>query len=103
MVSRGQIWAYEHPDRKRRPVLILTRDEIAAGIFDVIAVPATSEIRGVPTEVELGIDDGMDRDCVLSLHNTLLAQKVFLTHRITTLSAARRTEVCHKLNYATSC
>lgn len=101
--QRGQVWMHERPDDDRRPVLIISRDENAERLLDVVAVPITSNIRGWETEIELSTADGMDRDCVLTLHNTFLVKKINLTHYITTLSAARMTEVGHKLNYATSC
>jgi mRNA interferase MazF len=103
VVRRGEVWLYEPPDEKRRPVLILTRDEDIDRQFDVIAVPITSTIRGWGTEVELGVTDGMDRDCVLTIHNTLSADKLFLTRRITTLGSHKMTEVCRTLAKATGC
>jgi mRNA interferase MazF len=102
-VRRGEVWLYEPPNEKRRPALIVSRDEDIERLFDVIAVPITGKIRGWDTEIELSVADGMDRDCVLSLHNTLLAQKVFLTEYITTLSTVRMTEVCRILARATGC
>lgn len=101
--QRGQIWIYERPDDDRRPALIISRDENVERLFDVIAVPITSNIRGWDTEIELGAADGMDRDCVLTLHNTFLAKNVYFTKYITTLSSARMTEVCRMLAYATNC
>ena len=102
-MRRGEVWFYEPPEEKRRPVLIISRDEDIARLFDVIAVPITSNIRGWDTEIGLGAADGMDRDCVLAVHNTLLAQKVFLTDRITELPAHKLSEVCRALALATSC
>jgi mRNA-degrading endonuclease toxin of MazEF toxin-antitoxin module len=103
MVTRAQVWYYEHPNRKRRPVLILTRDEHADRQLDAIVVPITGEIRGWDTEIQLGLADGMDRDCVLSVHNTFSAKKIYLTEYMTTLDSVRMTEVCKMLAYATSC
>jgi mRNA interferase MazF len=103
VVKRGEVWLYEPPDEKRRPALIISRDKDIERLFDVIAVPITGNIRGWDTEIELGAADGMDRDCALSLHNTLLVQKIYLTQYITTLSSERMTEVCRILARATSC
>jgi mRNA interferase MazF len=101
-MKRGEVWWYEEPD-DTHPALIISRDEDIERLYDVVAVPVTSNIRGWDTEIELGVTDGMDRDCVLSLHNTVLAQKVFLTEYITTLSSVRMTEVCRILARATGC
>jgi mRNA interferase MazF len=103
VVTRAEVWFYEHPTKKRRPVLILTPDKHADRQLDAIVVPITSQIRGWDTEIELGIADGMDRDCVLTLHNTFLAKKLYLTSYITTLSSVRMTEVCRTLALATGC
>jgi mRNA-degrading endonuclease toxin of MazEF toxin-antitoxin module len=84
-------------------MLILTREEHIERQFDVIAVPATGTARGWDTELELGPRDGMPVVCVLAIHNTLLAQKSFLTEYITTLDSARMSEVCRMLAYATNC
>jgi len=102
-VRRGEVWWYEPPDSKRRPVLILTREEAIAQTLDVIAVPATSTIRGLPSEVALGVADGMPIECVLVVANTLSADKAFLTERITALGSEKLSEVCRALNLITGC
>ena len=102
-MTRGEVWRYEPPSDKPRPVLILSRDEHIERQFDVIAVPATGTARGWDTEIELGPQDGMAVACVLAVHNTLLAQKAFLTKYVTTLDSARMSEVCRMLAYATNC
>jgi len=102
-MKRGEVWWYEPPDAKRRPVLILTRNETIDRVFDVIAVPATGTIRNLDTEVEIDVEDGMPTSCVLSVGNTLSADKTFLTGRITTLNSEKLADVCAKLATATGC
>ena len=102
-MKRGEVWWHEPPDSKRRPVLILTRDELVGQSFDVIAVPATSIVRGLDTEVRIGPADGMPVECVLNVANTLSADKAFLTERITALGSSTMTEVCRGLKAATGC
>lgn len=58
--ARRVRWA-EHPDWPRRPALILTRDEAIDRLNEVFVVLATTNVRGLVTEVELGPDDGMPR------------------------------------------
>lgn len=91
------------PLEKIRPAVVLTRDEAIPNIFDVIAVPTTTTIRGGPTEIQLNADDGMPTDCVLVVDNSFLAEKIYFTTYITTLSSVRMTEVCRMLAYATGC
>lgn len=102
-MKRGEVWWYEPPDAKRRPVLILTRDEAIGRVRDVIAVPATGTIRNLDTEVEIGVDDGMPVECALAVDNTLSAEKAFLTEQITTLDPEKLAGVCATLVTATSC
>jgi mRNA interferase MazF len=102
-VKRGEVWWHEPPDDKRRPVLILTRDEAIDSLNKLVTTPATGTIRGLASEVPVGPDDGMPRESVISLDNTTLVRKALLTGRITTLSSERMNEVCKALDYATSC
>lgn len=102
-MKRGEVWWYEPPNAKRRPVLILTRDEAIGRVHDVIAVPATGTIRNLDTEIGIGIDDGMPIECALAVDNTLSAEKSFLAEQITTLEPKKLAEVCATLAAATSC
>lgn len=102
-MKRGEVWWYEHPGLKRRPALTLTRDEAIASLNEVFVVLATTTIRGLPTEVELGPEDGMPRTCVLNADQIDAADKIFLTERITKLGPQRMDEVCRALARATSC
>lgn len=103
MVARGEIWWHEPPDEKRRPVLILTRNEGVAVLNQVIAVPATTVVRSIPTEVHLGRADGMPTECVLTLDNLRPVRTAHLTEHITTLDGARLAAVCEALAFAVDC
>jgi mRNA interferase MazF len=102
-VRRGEVRWAEHPDWPRRPALILTRDEAIDRLNEVFVVLATTNIRGLPTEVELGAEDGMPRACVLNADHTATIAKGCLGESITMLDAARLTEVCRALDRATGC
>jgi mRNA interferase MazF len=75
-VKRGEIRWYKFrlPD-KRRPVLILTRDEVIDHLNEIIVVLVTRTIRGVTTEVVLTPEDGMPVVCALNLDHVSLAQR----------------------------
>jgi mRNA interferase MazF len=64
---RGEIrwYTFAAPD-KRRPVLLLTRDEVIDALNESIVVPVTRTIRGIATEVLLSPDDGMPTGCALN-------------------------------------
>ncbi len=103
MVARGEVWWYEHPDAGRRPFLVLTRDEALPVLSQVLAVPATRTIRGIPTEVALDRRDGMSAPCVLTLDNLAVIRIALCTQRVTRLSISRMQEVCRALGHATGC
>ena len=103
MVSRGEIWWYEHPRSGRRPFLILTRDEALPVLNQVLGVPATRTVRGIPTEVALDESDGMPARCCLTLDNVTPIRTSLCTQRITTLPEDRLREVCSALGAATAC
>jgi mRNA interferase MazF len=81
----------------------MTREEAIDGLNEVFVVLATTRIRGIPTEVELGREDGMPRDCVLNTDHVDMVAKGYLVERITILSPARIAAVCAALSTATSC
>jgi mRNA interferase MazF len=97
------VWWYEHPDAGGRPVLILTRDEVIPLLNQVLAAPATTNVRDIPTEVFLDETDGMPRSCVLALDNVMPVRPALCTDRITTLGAARMEAVCDALRIAVAC
>ncbi len=102
-MKRGDIWWAEEPEESPRPYLVLTRDQAIPTLNKLIVVPATRTIRNIPTEVELGREDGMGVECVLSLDNTTLILKALLIERMTTLRPAKLAEVCRALNAAVNC
>ncbi|MGH9075000.1 MAG: type II toxin-antitoxin system PemK/MazF family toxin [Acidimicrobiales bacterium] len=103
MVARGEIWWYEHPEAGRRPFLILTRDHLVPLLTQVLGVPATTTVRGIPTEVALDEDDGMPAPCVLNLDNLSLIRPSLCVERITTLCPAKLQAVCAALRVAAAC
>ena len=56
------------PD-KQRPVPILTRDTAVGHLSTVTVAPITSTIGGAPSEVVLGIDDGLEDHCTVNPHH----------------------------------
>jgi mRNA interferase MazF len=103
MVNRGEIWWVEDPDAGRRPHLVLTRQSTIPVLNAYLSVPATRTIRGIPTEVRLGTEDGMPEDCVLGLDNTTVVPKALFVERIAKLRGDRLQEVCAALAVASGC
>ena len=73
-MNRGEIrwYTFRSPD-KRRPVLILTRNEVVEQLNEVIVAPVTRTIRGLSTEVVLSPQDGMPVLCALNFDHVSLA------------------------------
>ena len=90
-------------DTGRRPGCVLTRQAVIPVLNAVLVAPATRTIRGIPTEVRLGIGDGMPTDCALSFDNLVTVPKSLLTERITTVAPERLEELCAALDVATGC
>jgi mRNA interferase MazF len=103
VVNRGEVWWVEHPDAGRRPACVLTRQAAIPVLASVLVAPATRTIRGIPTEVRLGAEDGMPADCALSFDNLVTVPKSLLVERITRLPPARLGELCAALDVATGC
>jgi mRNA interferase MazF len=102
-VRRGAILWLELEDEGRRPACVLTRDEAVAGLRNVVVALVTGRKRGLTSEVALGPEDGMPRECVISLDNLRTVPKTLLTEPITSLGAERLDELCRALNSAMNC
>lgn len=104
MVARSEVrWLLFNDEAKRRPGLILTRDAVANRLRTVIVAPLTSTVRGVPSEVPLGHEQGLPKRCVVSLDNTTGVDIDLLGAVIATLSAEKMAEVCIALALAVGC
>ena len=101
---RGEIWLYEFksPD-KRRPVVVLSRQEVLQSLHTAIVAPVTSTIRGLRSEVPVGVEDGLKNDSAVSLDNVRTIEQSALRQFIATLSERKMAEVCHALAFATGC
>ncbi len=93
-MRRGEIrwYTYASPD-KRRPVLLLTRDEVIDVLGEIIVAPLTSTIRAIPTEVVLSPDEGVPIACAINLDHVSLARRPRLGAVLATLGEDRWPEV----------
>jgi mRNA interferase MazF len=103
VVTRGDICWANLSDAGRRPVVILTRPEAIPVLSRLLAAPVTKTVRGIPTEVRLGEEDGMSDECVISLDNLRLVPRAELDAPIGSLGGKRMREVCRALAIATGC
>ena len=100
--EQSEIWWYGSEHDKSRPVLVVTRSTVIPGLKRIMVAPITRTIRGLPTEVHLGTEDGLVQPCVASFDNLQVVLKSHLTQRVGTI-AHRRYEVCAALNAVADC
>ena len=99
---RGEIWWATTPGGDR-PVLVLTRDPVADRIGAVVVAACTRTIRGLTSELPLGVEDGMPAACVASFDNLHTLRRSAFRRPITRLSAAKMVEACRVLSQALGC
>ena len=100
-MRRGEIWWAELASPAgKRPVLLLSRNE-AYGVRELVMVaPLTTRIRGIPSEVSLGDEDGVPRACVINLDTITTIAKSGLRERLTALSAEKLKAVEEALHFS---
>lgn len=100
--AQGEVWWAEAED-KRRPVLIVTRNEGIPVLSWLVVAPVTRAMRDIPTELPLGAEEGLPEPCVAAFDNLQPIRRSFLTQRLGRLDAARRTELCRALSALADC
>lgn len=100
-MKRGEIrwYKFKKPD-KERPVVILTRDTVLQYMGEVTVAPVTTTIRDIPTEVLLGHEDGMSKNCAVNLDHVQTVSKIKIGKLITTLNREKLSEIRSALLFA---
>ncbi|HEX3795213.1 MAG TPA: type II toxin-antitoxin system PemK/MazF family toxin [Acidimicrobiales bacterium] len=98
---QGEIWWAEVEDM-RRPVLVVTRSEAVGVLTGIIVAPVTRTVRSIPTEISLGIDEGLNVECAASFDNLQRVRRDALTNKAGDLGL-RRDEVCIALRALADC
>lgn len=103
-VRRGQVWLYHfaRPD-KQRPVLVLSRQDAIGLLRTVMVAPITSVIRGAPSEVVLGVDEGLKRDSAVNLDHVQTVAQGQLRRSLGSVGPVKMQAVCRALAVATGC
>jgi mRNA interferase MazF len=73
--------------------VILTRDVAIAPLANVTVAAVTDTIRGLPTEVHLGPEHGLARECVINCDNLFTIPKSAVGPRRGTLDAESLTRL----------
>lgn len=102
MVARGEVWWGETPDEKGRPFLVVSRDAANAVMQRVLVAPVTTRIRGLPSELTLGGDEGLPTESVASFDNLRPFPQAMLVRRLGSLGP-RQHEICRAAGAALDC
>ena len=73
-MNRGDIYDVQFP-QGRHPAVIATRNGAIPLLRNLTVVEITSRVRGLPTEVPLGPEHGLARDCVANCDNLFTLHK----------------------------
>lgn len=104
-MARGLSWGdirlveFGAPD-KTRPAVVLTRDSAISFLNAVTVVPVTRTVRGIPTEVSLGVPQGLKEPCVATLDAVQTVSKHRIGRLVGSLDRSRREELRAALLFA---
>jgi mRNA interferase MazF len=102
-MRRGDVWWADLPELAgRRPVVLLSRNEAYAVRELVTIAPVTTRVRRIPSEVPLGVEDGLPKPCVANLDTVTTIPKRALTARLTVLSPDKLRAIERALRFALS-
>ena len=103
-IARGEIWQYRFaPPDKRRPVLVISRNSLLGVLETATVVAITPALRGSPTEVTLGVADGLKSVSCANLANVFTVRKADLRRYVGAVAPERMKLVCQALNIACGC
>jgi mRNA interferase MazF len=97
------VWWGEIAEVGRRPFLVMTRSGVIPFLHSVVAAPITRTVREIPTELALGVEDGMPTECAASFDNLRVVPKANLVTKQCTLDPLRLLEACAALRAAVDC
>lgn len=103
MVAQGDLWLMEPPNGKRRPVLIVSRNEAIPVLNNVVVAPVTSTVRAIPTCIPVGPEEGIDHDSVATFDNLTAVPKATLSIRLGSLGPGGRDRLCNALRALADC
>ena len=92
-IGQGEVWWGEAHGSKGRPYLILTRDEAIPVLRTLLVAPVSRTIRDIPTEIALGISEGLPVASVATMDGVLTFPKSMLVRRIGALAPERLVEL----------
>ncbi len=93
-IHRGSIWTARLPAPSGvRPVVILTRETAIPLLRNVTVAHVTRTVRDLPTVVELGPEEGLQHECIVSADNIDTIPKSLLRKRVGDLGPEKLAEL----------
>jgi len=86
---------------ERRPVLVFSRTSLIELLHTVAAITAT--LRGAPTEVEIGVEQGLKNTSCINLCNVFTVRQRQLSSFVGTVDRNQMRDVCRALAVACGC
>jgi mRNA interferase MazF len=97
-LKRGEVW-WANVD-KRRPVVLISRQEAYELRALVIVAPATTTVREYAVEIKLGKREGLPRDCVVNCDWLVTVPKQDPIERAGVLASAKLAQLDEALRFA---
>lgn len=93
------MFSFPKPDKKR-PVLVLTRQDMIGRLHTVTVAPITSTVRGVPSEVVVGTDVGLKQESAVNLHHLATVPRAGLRSFVGSVSPQTMNRIREALLFA---
>lgn len=84
-------------------MVVLTRQSVLSLLRTAMVAPVTSNVRGLPSEVPVGVGEGLTRDSVVNLDWVQTVEQRRLKRYVGSLDDAKMAQVCRALAVATGC
>lgn len=98
---QGDIW-WAETEHKRRPVLVVTRSSSVERLTSVVVAPVTSTVRNIRTEILLGSDEGLSRECAATFDNLVSIPVSLLVERVGAVDFANA-RICEAMGALADC
>jgi mRNA interferase MazF len=97
-MKRGEVW-WAHVD-KRRPVVLISREEAYSVRSNIVVAPASTNVRGFSVELKLGRAEGLERPCVVNCDWIVTVPIEDLVERVGKLSREKLARLDDTLRFA---
>jgi mRNA interferase MazF len=102
-VNRGEIWLAQ-VGRKRRPVVVLTRNEVLEVRSLVTVAEITSTMRGLAAEVLIDHElAGLDQESAINCDGLHTVPQTMLMKQVGSIDASDLERTCTAISYALGC